>query len=458
LISSGGAEMDNVPFWMVSTPTGSARRMDEVLGHDAVWEPGGALVFVNGKDLYIAEHDGANPRKLVEAQGPPFSLRFSPDGSRLRFTIGDPNSRSTMWQVRADGSGMVPVLPLPGWKAAPAPCCGTWTPNGKYFVFVVAGDIWVVADRPGKYFEPVQLTSGPLRYGGLVPSIDGKGLFAIGVQPKAELVHYDAPSGQFVPFLGGISAGDVDFSRDGQWVAYVTYPDGSLWRSKVDGSEPLPLISAPMQAASAHWSPDGMRIAFSGHRHREPWKVWLVSKDGGSPEPLTPGNAAEADPTWSPDGKSLAFVRFTRPPHIVLLDVSSHGRSELTRPEGLWRPRWSPDGRFLAAVSADSKFLMICDLNTHRWRRLAGSVGTIGMPAWSEDGVFIFFDDNSTHDSKYLRVRVSDGKIEQLASLRTVRRYLGNWGFWSGLTPGNALLLSRDASKSEVYKFDWRLP
>jgi hypothetical protein len=57
-----------------------------------------------------------------------------------------------------------------------------------------------------------------------------------------------------------------------------------------------------------------------------------------------------------------------------------------------------------------------------------------------------------------LRVRVSDGKVEQLASLRTVRRYLGHWGFWSGLTPGNALLLSRDASKSEVYKFDWRLP
>jgi len=124
LISSGAAETDDVPFWLVSSSSGPARQLGELLGHDPAWEPDGRLVFAKGNDLYVAEHDGSNPRKLFTAPGPPFAMRFSPDGSRMRFTIGNPQSRSTMWEAPLDGSGMRPVLPVPGWKAPPAPCCG----------------------------------------------------------------------------------------------------------------------------------------------------------------------------------------------------------------------------------------------------------------------------------------------------------------------------------------------
>jgi len=34
--------------------------------------------------------------------------------------------------------------------------------------------------------------------------------------------------------------------KDGQWVAYASYPEGSLWRSKVDGTERLQLTFPPM--------------------------------------------------------------------------------------------------------------------------------------------------------------------------------------------------------------------
>jgi hypothetical protein len=57
-----------------------------------------------------------------------------------------------------------------------------------------------------------------------------------------------------------------------------------------------------------------------------------------------------------------------------------------------------------------------------------------------------------------MRVRVSDGKAEQLASLRNVRRFLGIWGFWSGMAPGDIPVLARDAGEQEVYALDWRLP
>jgi Tol biopolymer transport system component len=459
LIASGVAETntDNIPFWMVSPSSGSGRRLGEVLARAAAWDPNGKLVFVTGNDLYIAEHDGANPRKLATAPGPPFAVRFSPDGSRMRFTIGDPKSKSTLWESRPEGSEMRPFLPRPGWLAPPAPCCGKWTPDGKYFAFVDAGNIWIVADMPGKFAEPVQLTSGPLAFHDLVPSRDGKKLFAIGGQPRAELVHYDASSGQLAPFLGGISAGDVDFSRDGQWVTYISYPDGSLWRSKLDGSERLRLTTPPMRVASPRWSPDGKRIAFSGGRPGERWKLWLASKDGG-PQAQTPDNVPEADPTWSPDGNTLAFVRFSQPSQITLLDLNTNTRSDLPDSDGLWHPRWSPDGRFIAALSAGSDDLRIYDRPGRKWRRLAGDLGTIGNPAWSHDSQYLYFDVASPRDSTYMRLRVSDGKAEQLASLKNVRRFLGISGFWSGLAPGDIPMLARDVGEQEVYALDWWLP
>jgi hypothetical protein len=41
---------------------------------------------------------------------------------------------------------------------------------------------------------------------------------------RGELSRYDAKAAQFVSFLSGISADMVTFSRDGQWVAYASYP------------------------------------------------------------------------------------------------------------------------------------------------------------------------------------------------------------------------------------------
>ena len=61
-------------------------------------------------------------------------------------------------------------------------------------------------------------------------------------------MRYDAKTKQLVSYLSGISATHLDFSRDGEWVCYVTYPEFSLWRSKLDGSQRLQLTFPPMQS------------------------------------------------------------------------------------------------------------------------------------------------------------------------------------------------------------------
>ena len=180
---------------------------------------------------------------------------FSPDGTHLRFTIYDPKTNlGSLWEVAVDGTVLHPLLR--GWNERRDECCGRWTPDGQYFVFQSVrqnvSNIWIRAERAGSFrkirSEPVLLTTGPMSFSNPVPSKDGTKLFVIGEKLRGELMRYDAGSRQFMPYLGGISASELEFSRDGQWVTYVTFPDDILWRSRVDGSERLQLTFPPVEA------------------------------------------------------------------------------------------------------------------------------------------------------------------------------------------------------------------
>jgi Tol biopolymer transport system component len=131
-----------------------------------------------------------------------------------------------------------------------------------------------------------------------MPSTDGKKIFVVAAaHARGELVRYDSASHQFTPYLSGISAMGVNFSRDGKWVTYVAYPEGMLWRRKVDGSERLQLTSPPLYAIQPRWSPDGTHIAFKGQQPGRLFSVYVVPTDGGNPEQPIPGDNRGSDPT-----------------------------------------------------------------------------------------------------------------------------------------------------------------
>src|SRR5437762_4623167 len=283
LVHIGQGTNTEGPLWVIPVLGGPRHRVGDLAAYDATWSSDGqTIIYSKGYDLYVASADGSESRKLVTTTGTPSWPRRSPDQKRLRFTLLDPKIQtSSLWEVSADGASLHPLLS--GWNNPPNECCGAWTPDGKYFLFQATrngrSDIWVMREegrwsRKGSQ-EPVQLTYGPLNFLGPVPSKDGKRLFAIGSQPHGELARYDAKSGQFVPYLGGISANSVSFSKDGQWVAYVGFPEGNLWRSKIDGSERLQLTFPPVSGFLPRWSPDGKQIAFQGMTPTKPWTMYL---------------------------------------------------------------------------------------------------------------------------------------------------------------------------------------
>jgi eukaryotic-like serine/threonine-protein kinase len=457
-----------MPLWLAPIMGGSPRRVGNLSGSAAAWSPDGRrLIYAKGKELDIAMSDGSGVQKLVAVPGVPFSPRWSPDAKMIRFSMrgvnipGSSARGSTLWEVARDGSHLHTVLP--SWRDPQ--CCGNWTPDGKYFVFQATSKgvetIWAIREKTGLFdannHEPVQLTTGPINLYAPVPSLDGRRLFVGGHQPRSEIVRYESKSKTFVPFLSGASIEELDFSRDGKWVTYVTYREGTLWRSTVDGEQKMQLTTPPMRVAQPRWSPNGERIAFMGQFPGKSWRIFTAPAEGGAPEPLINGeNATGFDPTWSPDGKSLAVGGFPGGELAIhILNLTTHQLSLISGSGGLFSPRWSPDGRYIAALSGDSTKLLVFDFQSQKWTELA-KVG-IGYPTWSRDSKYIYFDSYGT-DPAFFRIRASDWKIERLFALQLAMRTAGNFGTWTGLAPDGSPLIQRDAGFDEIYALDWEAP
>jgi serine/threonine protein kinase/Tol biopolymer transport system component len=455
------------PLWTVPVLGGTPRRLGNLEGHAGAWSPDRKrIAYSKGNEIFLAKSDGSEPARLLKTDGTANDLRWSPDGSTLRFTLNDPrtNDRS-IWQASADGSNFRPLLA--GWNSTPNECCGNWTPDGRYFVFQASRDdtanLWALRERSGLFQSsrqaPVQLTTGPMNVGDPVPSRDGNKLFAQGWQPRGELVRYDARTGQFVPYLSGISAMGLDFSRDGLWVAYNDGTDGTMWRSKVDGTQKLQLVFPPMLAYLPRWSPDGKRIAFFGHPPGEPWQIYAISAEGGAPELIYRSGTNLADPSWSPDGKSLAFGENSlnnQGSAVYILDLNTRKAAKLPASDGFFSPRWSPNGRYIAAIPLDSLKLMLFDLTTQKWTELARIF--VAYPAWSRDARYLYFNGILDNQEGYYRVQISGHKLERLFSMKGFQAAGGAFGNWTGLAPDESPLLVRDASIQEIYALDWEAP
>jgi len=450
------------PLWGVPVLGGSPRRLGEAAGQAAAWSPDGQrMVYADGHDLFLAKSDGSEPRKLVSAPDQAYYPAWSPDGTVIRFNVGAVGASTPtgpLYQVSVNGTNLHPLVP--DWHTPPDECCGQWTPDGRYFVFQSQGNIWALAEKrnilENASGQPVQLTSGPMSFSSPLPSKDGKKLFVVGALARGELARYDARSAEFIPFLSGISADSVSFSKDGQWVAYVRFPEGTLWRSKLDGSQKIQLTYPPLTAVMPSWSPDGQQIVFYAFSGPRP-KLYTILTQGGTPREMLPADPHEEwDPTWSPDGTRIAFGSGSTDPNstILILDVRTNQISTLPGSRGFFSPRWSPDGRYLVALPFASHSLILFDFATQKWAEITKI--SLGFPNWSKNGDYVYFLHGENQPS-IMRIRIRDRRLERVADLKNFRQ-TGYWSFWLGMAPDDSPLLLRDIGTKEIYALDWQAP
>jgi Tol biopolymer transport system component len=487
LTSNDSFSLERLEFWVAPLVGGSPRRLGDLIATHrdwlssgtgfptprrygqwveqqsaAAWSPDGQqLVYARDMDLHLARSDGTEIRKLATFSGYPFFVRWSPDGHRLRLSVSNAgDTAASLWEVSVDDGHVRPVLP--DWDPSWYNCCGSWTADGKYFVFQSKSNVWALRENAGflrrASRQPFQLTTGPMAAYWPLPSRDGKRLFIAGYLARNEFLRYDLQSRRFVPDLAGVSGDELEFSRDGKWVAYVSIPGGSLVRAAADGSQRLQLTSPPLAAGMPHWSPDGKQIAFSGGTPGKPTRIYVVSSDGGPVRQVTNGESGkygDADPSWSPDGASLAFCGPDRDAGgqeaIYVVDLKTKHVSALPGSEEMWSPRWSPDGRFIAGLSRyPVNKLILYDLATRKQILLSGL--SSGCPTWSRDGASLFFADESAW---VCRIWMRDRKVERVTNWENIRQ--AGWG-WFAAAPNNSLITAREAGTDEIYALDWEAP
>src|SRR6516165_2571609 len=319
-------------------------------------------------------------------------------------------------------------------------------------------DLWMLAMRTGVFQRsrnPIRLTNGPLSYEGPVVSRDGKHIFAIGTKQRGEVVRYNLNSKQFQPFLSGISAFGPTFSNDGRWVAYASYPDHTLWRSRTDGTDRLQLTYPPMRVLYPFISPDGKRVVY-GNSDSE---TLLISMVRGVPQEVTEKDSLAAN--WSPDGNLLVFTDTHDAAHLQLqiLDLRTGARSVVPGSRGLVGGQWIGQDKLIARQLVTSK-PMVFDMKTQKWSDLLpGTTPTIFVN-WlhSPDYKYLYFATGGA-DPQASRIRLADRNVEAITSLKNFIQATGPDGNTQiGVAPDGSPVFTRDIGTQEIYALTVKWP
>ena len=423
-------------------------------------------------DLYIADADGTNPRKLVAGSHRDYNASFSFDGQWVVFT-SERYGSADIFRVRTDGMGLERLTDGAAYDDQAA-----LSPDGSLLAFVStreAGstDIYVLdlktrkirnlTNEPGGDFRPSWSPDGQM----LAFSSD-RGTRFQKAQGRWEHVHAAkvyiiGVDGQDLRTLSprGRLGGSPKWSLDGKRVVFYELDVADTVRARWLSEQPtvesrIVSVDIATGARVDHASGPGLRVSpqFLGAA-----RIGFLAKSGPtaalvftSGEQGTVGDIG--NPAWSHDGKQLVYQRGIiatmaepRSPGEVL--SGRDPQFELVYASGF--PAVSPDGRQLVVSERtgrerpdDRTALAVWKTDGTNPRRIFRAEGSALAPQWSPDGRWIVFGVGNffrerTRPAQVMMVR-PDG-----SEARTLTTGPGNAGFPSFSPDGTQV----------VYRF-WR--
>jgi Tol biopolymer transport system component/DNA-binding winged helix-turn-helix (wHTH) protein len=471
LITSFARRGGPAPLWSWPSTGGSPVKLGDIVSGSASFSPDGKeIVYHVENDLLIANADGTGVRKLGSFSDQPDSPVWSPDGRSIRFNRNDPDRNTgSIWEIAPDGSNLHPVLP--NWQDPPTQCCGTWTPDGRYFIFVDSQPShrlyalrekhdWWRRSPPGPFLLAAEASGS---WSPLI-SRDGKHVYYYGTRTQSDIETLDPATQQFSAVMRETRPAMLSISHDRQWVSYIDFPSGVLWISHFDGSESRKIQFPGMRAAFPRLSPDNKLIAFTRSQDGALDNVSVVSAGGGTPRAVVSNSGSMSDPDWSPDGSRLVVVLDLQPaqpsqPASTLAIVTLKDQQVLNLPgsEDMRLPRWSPDGRYIAALRDSFSEMRLLDTSTHTWTTVAQGKN-LTYPVWSADGADLYFQDLLAPGQPLFKFQIATSLQTQVASFQKALDTGIQRCSFVGLSPDGAPIIAFDRSNSDIYGARLSLP
>jgi serine/threonine protein kinase len=320
----------------------------------------GPSSFVTSGEIYVKMLPSGDPVQLTHDSRPKMNPAFSPDGSRIAYTV-----------------------PGPVWDTWVAPVLGgeprLWLPNASGLVWIDKSKL-LFSEVKDQALHMAIVTSGesragsrdlylPLHKRGMAhrsyPSPDGKWMLIVEMNESGALVRCRlapldgrSPGHQVGPPGGACTF--AAWSPDGEWMYFSSDAGGTfhIWRQQFPDGQPEQVTSGPTEEEGLAMAPDGRSfITAVGLKQSS---IWL--HDGGGDRQISLEGYAYA-PQFTPDGKRLLYAVRKGPAAELWVAELDSGRSEpllpgfalaLVGPVVRGNYDISPDGRQVVMASSDS--------------------------------------------------------------------------------------------------------
>ncbi len=251
----------------------------------------------NVKEIFIADYDGANQRRVTVNRQLNVFPSWSPDGRAIAYTSYRRGYPDIFVSLIYQGTLETPTKGV-GHNFLPA-----FSPDGTRIAFT--------SNRDGNSELYVM-------------NRDGSGLRRLTNHPAIDSTPTWAPSGAQIAFAS---------DRTGS---------PQIWVVGADGLD-LRRLSSEAYADRPTWSPAPYNeIAFAARTgSRFDIKIYEVEK--GTTRQITFGEGSNESPAWAPSGRHLAFMstRVNRASQIFTVRRDGKGLKQLTRDGNNFTPNWS---------------------------------------------------------------------------------------------------------------------